>query len=284
MFLKGDWETCFKIELPNADDRQQVLAKGRSKRVANSPSEARYHAPSVAKIDRGLHESEESNPRGVANLDSSSRTFSHQASANGLNLPPWMDYSRCLLEKSATKASQVMQIVAVPSCMGLSNSVVLGGDVPMSMIDQYAPHGVTTGLDMMMSCFPTSDSGGHAMPGRIKNMSLGSVPSIHDDHGQLLLHRLMGGQITTLSDTAVCIATREIVSAAIDALSPKSRMESILSTRVDATADLFLMRSNARLSYPPFSFTESRNMALHPHMIGASSALQLYALNQHLYR
>ena len=82
----------------------------------------------------------------------------------------------------------------------------------------------------------------------------------------------------TPSDTAVRIATQEIVSAAIDALHPMSRVESILGTRVDATADLLLKSSNARLSYPPFSTTESWNTTLHPNVTGR--ALQLYAFNQ----
>ena len=69
MFFEGDWETCFKIELPNADIREQASAKGRSERVAD---EARCYAPSVARQDPCLRESKESTRQGVADLDSSS--------------------------------------------------------------------------------------------------------------------------------------------------------------------------------------------------------------------
>lgn len=250
MFLMGDWETCLKMKLPDKNDQQQAAVTSRTEVAGGKayPTEASCH-------DRVFHEQQGSTRRdtvaGVVKVDSSPtstvvRSVAPQArvySNMGPNLPSWNDYRR-LSEESATKVSSSMQNQAVELFqMGLLDSCILGGGAFL---------GATLGLDTMMSPLFTSAMGGYAdlgdyaMPRRLGSASLP--------------FRIQGGQIINdtpmmPSDDEVRNATQEIVSAAIDALRPKSQID------LDTMTDLFLERSKSRLSSRPFSIMGSRNTA-----------------------
>ena len=254
MFLKGDWETCLKMKLPDKNDQQQAAVTGRTEVAGGKsyPTEAYCH-------DRVFHEQQGSTRRdtvaGVAKVDSSPtptvvRSVTPQTSVYsnmGPNLPSWNDY-RLLSEESATKLSSSMQNQAFALFqMGLLDSFILGGDLSL---------GATTGLDIMMSPLLTSAMGGYAdLVGYAKPRLLGIAS---------LPFRIQGGHMINAtpmmpSDDEVRNATQKIVSAAIDALRPKSQTETIGSPRLDTLIDLFLERSMSRLSSCPLSIMGSRN-------------------------
>ncbi len=268
MFLRGDWETCLKMKLPDKNDQQQAAVTGRPEGAGGKayPTEAYCH-------DRVFHEQWESTHRdtvaGVMKVDSSPtstgiRSVTPQASVYSNmepNLSSWNDYRR-LLEKSTTKVSPSMHNQALaPLQMGLLDPFILGGDASI---------GATIGRGIMMSPFLTSDMGGYADLGDYaKPRRLGSSS---------LPFRIQGGQMRNAtpmmpSDDEVRNATQEIVSAAIDVLHPKSQIETIGSTSLDTVTNLFLENSKSRLSSCPFSIMGSRNTALDMDMMSSTIAM-----------